>query len=134
MIVEARVVGRPGEVVDVDSPVPDGPTTLRALLTGLVRGEVAAYEQRRQDRRLLSVLTPADLAVGATTGRYTHGGRTVPAAPSPEVATDRALQAVTDGLVLVVLDGEPLDDLDAQIVLSPTSRLRCVRLVALAGG
>jgi hypothetical protein len=134
VIVEVKVVGRPGEVVDRDIPDLSGEVTLRALLTSLVRAEAAGYEERRQAQQLLSILAPGDLAAGHTSGRIVSGGRHTPSAPSPDEAVDRALQAFTDGLYLVVLDGKQLTELDTPVVVSPSSQLRLVRLVALAGG
>jgi hypothetical protein len=58
----------------------------------------------------------------------------VPLAPAPDVAISRALQAFGDGLYFAVLDGAQIDDLDAPLTVTPSSRLRLVRLVALAGG
>jgi hypothetical protein len=134
VIVEARVIGQPGAVVDQERAGLSGETTLRALLTTLVHDEVAGYAERREAGRLLRVLTPADLAAGTTAGRITSGGRPTPPAPEPEVAVARAMEAFGDGLVLAVLDGVQLADLDAPLTVTPSSRLRLVRLVALAGG
>ena len=134
MIVEVRVVGQPGEVVDRDYTGTAGETTLRELLTALVREELSGYEERRQSKQILRVLTPADLAAGHGTGRFVSGGRSVPLAPAPDVAISRALQAFGDGLYFAVLDGAQIDDLDAPLTVTPSSRLRLVRLVALAGG
>ena len=133
MIVEVRVLGQPGEVVDRDYG-PVGLTTLRRLITDLVHREVAGYESRRQAQQVLRVLTPADLAAGQISGRITSGGRHVPEAPPVDVAVARALEAFGDGLYLVVLDGRQVEDLDAPLDVAPSSRLRLVRLVALAGG
>jgi hypothetical protein len=80
------------------------------------------------------MLTPGDLAAGQATGRIVSGGRHVPSAPAAETAVARAVQAFGDGLYLAVLDGEQIDDLDAPLTVTPSSRLRLVRLVALAGG
>ena len=134
MIVEVRVVGHAGEVVDRDYAELSGETTLRELLAGLVHQELAGYEARRQSQQLLRVLTPADLATGHETGRFLSGGRSVPPAPSPDVAVPRALQAFQDGLFFAVLDGTQIEDLDEPLHVDATSRLRLVRLVALAGG
>lgn len=134
MIVEVRVVGQPGEVVDRDYAEMAGETTLRELLVSLVHQEVAGYEARRQSQQILRVLTPAELATGHQTGRFLSGGRSVPPAPSPDVAVSRALQAFRDGLYFAVLDGSQIDDLDEPLHVDASSRLRLVRLVALAGG
>jgi hypothetical protein len=71
---------------------------------------------------------------GASTGKIVSGPRDVPVAPPVEAATERALEAFRDGLYLVILDGEQVEDLDAPIEATSDSRLRLVRLVALAGG
>lgn len=134
MIVEVRVLGQPGEVVDHDRGDLDGETTLRHLLGALVGDEVAGYESRRQAQQVLRVLTPADLATGHTTGRISSGGRRTPPAPDLATATARAVEAFTDGLVLAVLDGVQVEDLDAPLHVTSASRLRLVRMVALAGG
>ena len=134
MIVEVRVVGHQSEVVDRDHPDVAGETTLRGLIGVLVREEVAGYETRRESQQVLRLLTPADVANGQASGRILSGGRSVPPAPLPEDAVARALQAFGDGLYLAVLDGAQIDDLDAPLTVTPTSRLRLVRLVALAGG
>ena len=134
MIVEVRVVGQQGEVVDRDHPEVAGETTLRGLIAALVQEEVAGYEARRESRQVLRLLTPADLATGQASGRILTGERSVPRAPEPEAAVARALEAFGDGLFLAVLDGGQIDDLDAPVTVTPSSRLRLVRLVALAGG
>jgi hypothetical protein len=134
VIVEVRVVGQPGEVVDRDYADLAGETTLRELLSSLVREEVAGYEERREAQQVLRVLTPADLATGHTTGRFRSGGRHTPPAPAADVAVARALEAFGDGLYFAVLDGRQIEDLDAPLHVTADSRLRLVRLVALAGG
>ena len=134
MIVEVRVVGQSAELVDRDFGHGAGETTLRALLTSLVHEEVAGYESRRQSQQVLRVLTPGDLASGHVTGRFGRWSRQAPPAPSPGEAVARALEAFDDGLVVAVLDGVQVEDLDGPLLVTPSSRLRLVRLVALAGG
>ena len=134
MFIEVKVVGSPAEIVDREFTPPGADTTLRALLGELVAAEVADYEQRRTQQQLLHVLTDRDIAAGAAAGKIASGGRNVPAAPPVVVALARAVEAFGDGLFLAVLDGAQLNDLDAPVTVGPASRLRLVRLVALAGG
>ena len=56
------------------------------------------------------------------------------AAPADDVAVARAVEAFDDGLYYVVVDGAVVSELDAPLTLTADSRLRLVRLVALAGG
>ncbi|WP_134742007.1 hypothetical protein [Nocardioides sp. 503] len=133
MIVETKIVGsRDTESLHVQVPLGNG--TLRELLSELVRHELAAYEQRRTSSRTLQVLTPADLARGVDTGVYGRENRAVPAPPPEAEAIERAVEAFTDGLVFVFVDGLQVEEIDAPVVVRPDSTLRLVRLVALAGG
>lgn len=133
MIVETTTAGsRATETLHVSPTVEIG--TLRELLVALVRHEVAAYARRREASRALRVLTPADLARGAATGVVGREARAVPAPPDEAEAVARALEAFTDGLVLVLVDGTPVEDLDAPVTVRADSTVRLVRLVALTGG
>lgn len=134
MIVEARVVGRPKVIEDRDVPVPVGPTTLRDLIATLVRHELDGFDRRQVENSMLRVLTPADLVHGADTGRYAAEPRAAQQAPSFETAYERALEAFNDGLYFAFVDDAQLESLDEPVQLGPTSRMRLVRLVALAGG
>ena len=133
MLVEVKVVGSPVESADRAVSIA-GEITLRALLVELVTGEAADYERRRGERLLWHVLTDKQVVAGQRIGRIVSGGRTAPPAPPLAQATERAIEAFNDGLFFVVLDGRQIEDLDTQITVGPASRLRLVRLVALAGG
>ncbi len=134
MFVEVKVLGSAAETVDRQFTAPAADTTLRALLGELVAAEVSDYEGRRAQQRMLQVLTDHDVAAGTRAGKILSGGRDLPAAPPLDVALARAVEAFRDGLFLAVLDGTQLDDLDARLTIGPASRLRLIRLVALAGG
>lgn len=133
MIVETKVAGSTDtESLQVSLPVDPG--SLRDLLSALVRHELAAYEARRTASQTLRVLTPADLARGVDAGVYGREKRAFAAPPSEADAIARAVEAFTDGLFFVFVDGAQVDELEAPVVLRPDSEVRLVRLVALAGG
>ena len=141
MFIETRVLAKKTRAFDRWSiPVPprtgdggDDALTLRALITGVVRGEVAAFDERQRQRRLLRVLSASEIAGGAAVGKIDAGGR--PSAPvsDPEAAVGAALQGFEDGLYLVLLDGVEQRDLDAQVYPNDSSTLVFVRLTFLAG-
>ena len=81
---------------------PERMTTLRALISALVAEELAGYAERQQQRSLLRVITPDDLAKGTDTGRYATGPRTPQPAPPHDVAVAHAVEAFDDGLYYVV--------------------------------
>ncbi len=134
MIVESRVVGRRSALADVHVPLAAGDYSLDEVLDALVRIEVEQYESRRAERSLLRVLTPVDLVRGVDSGKYAAEGRNVPPAPTVDEATARAREAFGDGLFYVFVDDRQVEDLRARVLVTAETRLRLIRLVALAGG
>jgi len=135
MIVEARVVGQRSEIADREVPVSvSDATTLRAVLREVVSLELDEYVERQNNRSLLRILTPADLAIGSQSGRYRTEPRPIQPGPTLEQALARALEGFTDGLYFVFLNDRQIEDLDAPMRVDEETRLRFVRLVALAGG
>ena len=142
LTIEARAIGRRRPLIPRwDIPLPPAPTgpaeplTLRALITRIVLEEVAAYRSRQAERRLLRVLSDAQIADAAAKGRVIPGPRDIP--PGVDVdestAVGTALQAFEDALFLVFIDGREHRDLDEQVFPGPDSTITFVRLVALAG-
>ena len=132
MIVQTKVAGSSG-IDEHAVEVPARHCTLRELLEVLVRHELSEYERRREVNRILRVLTPTDLVRGVETGSYGRERRAVPKAPPVEEAHAKAVEAFADGLYFVFLDDRQIGDLDVPLEISPESRLRLVRIVALAG-
>jgi hypothetical protein len=111
--------------------------SLHQLLEQIVRQEVQAFRQREQDRRLLRVLGPREITEAARSGKIVSGGvdELHPAQAIDEgEAIAIALQAFTDGLYFVFLNGQQLLDLEDAVQLLPASTLTFIRLVPLAGG
>jgi hypothetical protein len=114
---------------------PPGTTvSLRALVEHVVRAEVAAFDDRERQRRFVRLLTPDELADGASAGKVDPGGRSGTRQADPEHAVATALEAYDDGLYLVVVDGEQVQGLDTAVTVGPDTLVRFVRLTALAGG
>lgn len=132
MHVETRVPGRRrGGRFEVEIA---GRMTLRALVATLVEDEVAAHERRREDRVLTRVLGPAEIDDGAARGVVDSGGRRGAPAPPVDEALAVAVEAFRDGLWFAFVDDRRIDDLDDEVDVGPTTTVRFVRLVALAGG
>jgi hypothetical protein len=143
--VEARVVGRrtpliAGRRVSLDLPPTIGGAgtalRLRDLLALVVRQEVRALGQRREEQRLIRVLSPDQIGQGVVRGKVTMGSAEssadTPVSDDASIAV--ALQGFIDGLYFVFLDNKQQEDLDAPVLLRPASTLTFIRLVALAGG
>ena len=108
--------------------------TLRDLITRMVQGEVAAFRQRQEERKLIRALTAKQIEEGAKKGKIDMGGRDLDQKVDEDAAIGTALQAFEDGLYLVVVDGEEHKELDREVYLQPDSRVTFIRLTLLAGG
>ena len=114
-----------------------GPFTLRDLITHVVHQEVAAFEKRREARRLDRVLSPEQIEKAAGRGKISAEGRDPKLGPPPEVdvgsAVAVALEGFVDGLYLVAIDDLEYRSLDDIVHLQPDSRVTFIRLTFLAG-
>ncbi len=134
--IEAKLLGKKTSVFDDWTvPFPDFERlSLRGLITQVVLEEVQTFRKRQAENRLARLLSPDDIARGATQGKIDAGGRDPQHAVDPQQAVATALQAFADGLYLVFIDGRQQLALDDEITLADNSHVMFVRLVALAGG
>lgn len=141
MLIETRTLGRKARPMD-GWAIPDPPfdthgggdrLTLRELIARVVRSEVSAFGQRERARRLVRVLSDAEIAEGAVRGRVDSGGRPATGSVDVDQAVGAALQGFEDGLYLVILDGTEQRELDREVFISPDSKLVFLRLTFLAG-
>lgn len=119
----------PGDGVDRGSPL-----TLRDLISLIVRDEVAAFEERQTERRLLTVLTDRQIEDGAVRGRIVSGGQDLDQRVDLDEAVGAALQAFEDGIYYVFVDSEQRTRLEEQVELEDASTVTFLRLTPLAGG
>ena len=118
------------------APSADGPQltfevgriTAREIVRARVRMEVERYNNE-DERGFVSLFVPAreeaELNDPARVRR-----RTLDADRQVEVA----LEAVRNGRVVILFNGAQVTDLDADLVVTPVSEARFLRLVPLAGG
>ena len=139
--IEGKVFGQKRPLfTDFSLPVPPQwenggeSVTLRTLIASVVREEVRLFAERQEERRLMQVLSRADIERGLMKGKVDMGGKDAVQAVDVEDAIGTALLAFEDGLYYVFLDDEQQTELDGQVFLLPDSRMTFLRLVALAGG
>lgn len=109
-------------------------TTLRALITQAVLGQVQAFQERQEANRLVRALSAQDIEAGLMKGKVEMGGREAVQEVVPAEAVQTALTAFEDGLFYVFVDDAQIETLDAELDIRPDSRVTFLRLVALAGG
>ena len=138
LTVQAKVLGQKRPAPEWMIPFPETAAgehqCLRDLITRIVLEEVSAFRDRQEQRKLLQVLSPAQIQLGVERGKVDLGGRDLEQAVDPSAAVGVALQAFVDGLYYVFLDEEQQLDLDRQVFVRADSRVTFLRLTPLAGG
>lgn len=140
LTISAQAIGRRKPICDDFSVPPPAAVatgtgvTLRDLIGHVVRSEVEAFKTRQAERRLVKALTARQVDEGLAAGKVTAGGSDLDQKVDPDEAVATALEAFSDGLFLVVLDGDEVKALDAVVPLTADSKLTFVRLTMLAGG
>jgi hypothetical protein len=150
--IEAKILGQraslqpawqialPTAIAPHQSPEIQPPFLLRDLITYIVRSEVQTFQQRQQERRLLRVLGPKQIADAASSGKISMGGPSDITSTRTEHEIDEqaasitALQAFEDGLYFIFLNGIQQRFLEDEVLLGPGSTVTFIRLVALIGG
>lgn len=107
---------------------------LRDLITSIVTEEVAAFQQRQQERRLDRVMSRAEIRAATTKGKIDTGGRDLNQHVDVGEAIATALEAFADGLYFVFIDNVQQTSLDSEVFLKTNSKVVFLRLTALVGG
>jgi len=113
--------------------LPDTVSTLRELLTALVREEVTAYNQKKMGVKMLPFLSKEEIEEQASVGKVGFGRIYTDRKADFEEATANAIQCYLDGLVRVFQNGDELERLDEKIEIHDGDCFTLIRLTFLAG-
>lgn len=113
--------------------IPEGVTTLRELLTELVRIEVEQYNQKGKDVQIVPFLTDEEINAQAETGKVSFGRIYSEKKADFDKAVGNALQCYEDGLVRVFQNEEEITQLDAPMRIQEEDCFTLIRLTFLAG-
>lgn len=117
----------------VPCDLPDGISTLRELLTELVKTEVGRYNEKGTDRQVIPFLTGEEIEEQAETGKVGFGRIYSDRKADEKKAAENACQCFSDGLVRVFRNEEELTELDAPVRLQEGDCLTLIRLTFLSG-
>lgn len=117
----------------VPCDLPDGISTLRELLTELVKTEVGRYNEKGADRQVIPFLTGEEIEEQAETGKVGFGRIYSDRKADEKKAAENACQCFSDGLVRVFRNEEELTELDAPVRLQEGDCLTLIRLTFLSG-
>jgi hypothetical protein len=109
------------------------PKTLKELIEVCVQKEVQCYNDKREEVQLMSFLTPADIEQQAADGKIGIGDIENTTKAEVNQAVENALLAHKDGLFLVFINDEEIENLEAKIDLNNQTTLTFLRMTFLTG-
>ncbi|WP_235830326.1 hypothetical protein [Paenimyroides tangerinum] len=109
------------------------PQTLKELIEQCVKSEVKRYNEKREEIKLMSFLSPKDIQEQSETGKIGFGDLENRELAQVDEAIANALLAFEDGLYVVFVDDEEIKSFEQSIDLKPDSVIAFIRLTFLTG-
>lgn len=109
------------------------PQTLKELIEECVKSEVKRYNEKRQEIKLMSFLSPKDIQEQSETGKIGFGDLENKELAQVDEAIANALLAFEDGLFVVFVDDVEIKSFEETIDLKTDSVIAFIRLTFLTG-
>ena len=132
--VRVKAIGKKKDILpQTPYEIADGVSTLRQLLTEIVRTEVEKYNAKETGAQIIPFLTKEELDDMAEHGKVSFDTVYSDKKANLKQAQDNAVQCWKDGLVRVFMDDEELTELDAPIQIPENAVFTFIRLTFLTG-
>ncbi len=132
--IKMKTAGKRRPVLNaVPREIPDTVSTLRELLTELVRTEAEAYNKKGTDRQMIPFLSGTELKEQASVGKIGFGRIYSDRKAEVSRAVENAVSCYSDGLVRVFQNEDELTELDQTIQIREGDCFTLIRLTFLAG-
>ena len=128
-----KISRKQNEIAQIEMDYPNEIQTVRELLKETVKIMVTEYKQRMNNGELLSVLTQEQIEDKSGSGKIGFGINYGKKRLNLEKSIQSALECFEDGIVVLFINGEQVEELDAGIFLKDGDELTFVRMVPLAG-
>lgn len=122
-----------GKIDTVFIPRDEDISTVRELLTYMVKYCIKEYNNRKENSELLKVLSKQEIDDKAVSGKVAFGVNYGEKNPKTNEAIENALQCYEDGMVVLFVDGKKTETLEEQINVKADTELTFIRLTMLAG-
>ncbi len=127
------VSNKQNKIRTVTIPYSENITDIRGLLEATVKFCVESYNERRENSELLKTLSSAQIEDQASQGKVSFGVNYGENNADLSKATADALEAFSDGIVVLFVDDEKLENLDDKIEIEKIKSLTFIKLTMLAG-
>ena len=132
--VKLKSVGKRRPVLnDVPYVLPENISSLRELITTIVKLEVEKYNSRGLEEMLIPFLSEEDIKDQSTVGKVGFGRLYSDKKADPAKAVKTAEQGFEDGLYRVLIGEKEITELDAPLLINENDTLTFIRLTFLAG-
>jgi len=111
----------------------DEPTTLRELITAVVRKNVQDFNNKEVEVPLMNYLTKSDIEQQSVTGKVGFGAHYNESKADVTEAISAAIQAFEDGLYKVYVREEEMEKLDIPLQCQDGDVVAFIKLTMLAG-
>lgn len=109
------------------------PCLLKDFLERVVRQQVNAYNQKREEKTLFSFLQETEISQAAEAGKVSFGEIYNRDKADETKALETVRLAFIDGLIAVFIDDTQVENLEQEITLQENTVVTFVRLTFLAG-
>lgn len=134
IFVRIKAVGKKKDVLQLTPyEINDNISTLRELLTDIVKTEVNKYNSKSTDTMLASFLSQEQIDNLSLVGKVSFGDVFNDKKAQKSSAVSNAIQCFEDGIVRVFIDETELTELDAPLTVKENEVFTFIRLAFLAG-
>ena len=109
------------------------PHTVSELLEAMVRVSVAEYTQRIENSKLIQVLSKEEIEDKSVTGKIGFGVNYGENTPNLESAIQNAKESFNDGIVVLFIGDNQVEDLNQALAWEENSKITIIRMTMLTG-
>ncbi len=121
------------EIAQLELDYPVGVKTVKDLLIETVKIMVSEYEARMDSGEALKALTKQEIEDMSQSGKIGFGVNYGESCPDLEKSIQAALECFADGIVVLFVDGQQVEELQERLIMQEGSELTFIRMTPLAG-
>ena len=121
------------KIYKTEVDIEQSPENLKMLLTACVKQQVKAFNDKRENVKLLNFLSPSAIQEQSETGKIGFGDINNTKLADLDESIENALIGYKDGLFLVFINDDEITSLEQEINLTPEDEITMIRMTFLTG-